>query len=267
MKAKYDTIGTNYDLTRKADPYLTEHILHLLQPKKEGLYLDIGCGSGNYTHEFQKRGFQYIGIDPSTTMLEKAKQRNTYVDWKIGTAEKTGLPNQSVQGITAFLTIHHWTDITKAMTELSRVLDTQGSIVIFTSTPKQMQRYWLRHYFPTMLSDSIAQMPSLESIVGALEISGIKLLTREPYFIQPDLQDHFLYCGKYNPEVYFNQQVRSGISSFSSLAHKDEVKQGLQLLRQDIDSRQIHKVMKSYQNDLGDYIFIVGKKKVLTNQL
>ena len=56
MEAKYDKIGINYNLTRKADNYLTERLYALLNPDKSGIYLDIGCGTGNYTIEFQKKG-------------------------------------------------------------------------------------------------------------------------------------------------------------------------------------------------------------------
>ncbi|GGG07934.1 hypothetical protein GCM10011344_05650 [Dokdonia pacifica] len=261
MKATYDTIGTTYNLTRKADPYLTERLIYHLQPQVHNLYLDIGCGSGNYTHQLQRRGFTCIGIDPSTTMLEKAKQKNASIDWRMGTAENTGLPTESIQGVTAFLTIHHWTDITQGMKELSRVLQKKGRIVIFTSTPLQMKNYWLHHYFPKMLADSITQMPTLTSITKAMKNAGIEIVTTAPYFIQPDLQDQFLYCGKHDPTLYFNQHIRNGISSFSSLANKEEVLQGLKNLKKDIRHTYIDNIISSYKNNLGDYLFIVGRKK------
>ena len=108
MNVKYDKIGINYNQTRKADTYLTEQLLNLLNPKPNGQYLDIGCGTGNYTHEFQKRGFQFIGIDPSMEMLKQAKLKNPKVVWHIGTAEQTGLTDNAVDGIIGSLTIHHW---------------------------------------------------------------------------------------------------------------------------------------------------------------
>lgn len=92
MEVKYDKIGAGYNLTRKADTYLIEQLLYHLKPTKNGMYLDIGCGTGNYTDELQKKGFRFIGIDPSKQMLEKAKLRNNKIDWKIGTAENIGLP-------------------------------------------------------------------------------------------------------------------------------------------------------------------------------
>lgn len=260
MEAKYDKIGIDYNLTRKADPFLTEQLLHHLNPKKEGIYLDIGCGTGNYTNELQKKGFRFIGIDPSKKMLQKAKAKNKDIEWIIGSAEKTGLPQNFVDGIIGSLTIHHWTDLKKGFFELKKVLKPNGNIVIFTSTPEQMEGYWLNHYFPKMLLESIKQMPTLESIEKAMKSAKIELLRVDKYSIKPDLQDQFLYCGKQNPELYFDEQIRHGISSFSSLANQMEIKQGLTLLRKDIDSGKFDEITQSYQNNLGDYLYIIGKK-------
>lgn len=49
IQVVYITIGKTYDRTRKADPFLVERIIHYLQPSVGQQYLDIGCGSGNYT--------------------------------------------------------------------------------------------------------------------------------------------------------------------------------------------------------------------------
>ncbi len=260
MEAKYDQIGVDYQVSRKADSFITDRLLKHLQPQAEGVYLDIGCGTGNYTHEFQKRGFPFIGIDPSIAMLEKARQKNKSIDWKIGAVENIKLPNHSIDGIVAILTIHHWTDLDQGFSELSRVIKPNGRVVIFTSTPKQMKGYWLNHYFPRMLANAMVEMPSLEEIENAMSSSGMEITEIDRYFIQPDLQDNFLYCGKHRPELYFDQQIRKGISSFSSLANQEEVKQGLSKLRADIDSVKIDKIINSYENDYGDYLFVVGRK-------
>ena len=260
MGAKYNTIGTHYDRSRKADKLLTENLLAHLNPHQQGLYLDIGCGTGNYTNEFQKRGFDFIGIDPSEKMLEKAKQRNDKIVWKLGTAEQTSLPKNHVDGIIASLTIHHWTDLDKGFKELQRVVKPNGKIVVFTSTPQQMKGYWLNHYFPKMLADSIIQMPSLLDVKTAMNEAGIMILGTDAYFIQPDLEDKFLYCGKHDPELYFDPQIRHGISSFSSLANQEEVELGLLQLRKDIDDGTINDIIQSFKNDLGDYIYVIGQK-------
>ena len=260
MPTKYDKIGINYNQTRKADPYLTQQLLKHLNPTKDGLYLDIGCGTGNYTIALQAKGFQFIGIDPSIEMLQKAQLKNHNISWRIGTAERTDLPQQSIDGIIGTLTIHHWTNLNRAFSELEYILKPEGKIVIFTSTPKQMEGYWLNHYFPKMLEASILQMPSLMVVEEALNASNLKITTTDIYNIQPDLIDQFLYCGKHNPQLYLDKKIRHGISSFSALANRDEVKKGLTALRKDIKTNKIKEIMQSYANEAGDYLYIVAEK-------
>ncbi len=260
MKAKYDTIGKDYNVTRKADPLLTKNLIKHLSPSRKGVYLDIGCGTGSYTVEFQKRGYQFIGIDPSERMLTAARKRSHEVEWRLGTAEQTGLPANHVDGIIGSLTIHHWTNLEKAFLELYSILKPNGNLVIFTSTPAQMKGYWLNHYFPKMLRDSIVQMPALAKVQQAMERAGFELGKTEKYFIQPDLADKFLYCGKHSPEMYFDKNIRNGISSFSSLSNKVEVEQGLSALQSDIESGKIDQIIRDYENQLGDYLYIIARK-------
>ncbi|MEM1119647.1 MAG: methyltransferase domain-containing protein [Bacteroidota bacterium] len=257
---KYNKIGKDYNLTRRADKQLTENLIKYLAPTKTGTYLDIGCGTGSYTIELEKRGYAFIGIDPSERMLQAAIDRNNTIDWKIGTAENTGLSRESVDGIIASLTIHHWENLGLAFEELYAVLKPAGRIVIFTSTLKQMKGYWLNHYFPRMLKNSILQMPSLVKVQSALVKAGFSEIKTKKYFIQPNLADKFLYCGKHNPKIYLDQQIRNGISSFAAIANQMEVKKGLYELAAAIEAGEIQKIIDEYENQLGDYLYIIAKK-------
>lgn len=261
--AKYDRIGSGYNNTRKPDPYLIHRMLYHLQPIKEGIYLDMGCGTGNYTHEFQKKGYSFIGVDPSQTMLDMAQQVDSGVQFLQGSAENVNFANDYFSGITASLTIHHWNDLDKGFAELYRVLQPSGRLVVFTSTPKQMRGYWLNHYFPKMLHDSMIQMPSLERVFSGLKRAGFDSIQTDLYNIQPDLQDKFLYCGKEHPEFYFDKNIRNGISSFSDLSNQEEVANGLVQLKADIESGAIHQIMKDYENSLGDYLYVIAEKNFL----
>jgi len=235
-------------------------LLSHLSPNINGLYLDIGCGTGNYTVELNKGRFNFVGIDPSEIMLNEARLKNSTIDWKIGSAENTGLSEKSTDGIIGSLTIHHWSDLNKGFSELNQVLKDKGRLVIFTSTEEQTKGYWLNHYFPKMLFDSSAQMPAFENIELALKNNGFEIIEVDKYFVRPDLEDKFLYSGKFNPELYFDENIRNGISSFSALANQEEVESGLKELRKDIDSGKVNEVTKAYENDLGDYMFVVCRK-------
>lgn len=256
MTAKYDQIGKTYNATRQADPYLFGRLLHHLDPDRKGTYLDIGCGTGNYTLEFDKRGYRFTGVDPSSEMLKKARLSKSNIKWVEGSAEELDFENESFDGIIASLTLHHWKDLETGFSQLHRVLKSKGDIVIFTATPKQMDGYWLNHYFPKMLRDSAALMPSMKTLEAIFASLGFVIEIAEPYFIRPKLQDLFLYSGKHEPTRYMDPVFRSGISSFTDVAHFVEVKIGLKLLQKDIASGNITKVIQSYENQNGDYLFL-----------
>ena len=262
MDIKYDKIGTGYNSTRKADPYLTEKLIYYLHPEKDKLYLDIGCGTGNYTIALAEYGINIFGVDPSDQMLNEARSRNRDIKWLKGTAEELPVVNEVLDGAIATLTIHHWTNLQASFSEINRVLSGNGRLVLFTSTPEQMKGYWLNHYFPEMLKASIIQMPSLSAIQTALRHTKLEIERVEPYYIQDNLQDHFLYAGKNNPTLYFDETIRNGISSFTSLSHSDEVQRGLKQLQTDIEGGAFDKIKDEYENDLGDYMFLTLKKAV-----
>jgi hypothetical protein len=82
----------------------------------------------------------------------------------------------------------------------------------------------------------------------------------EPYFVQDDLQDIFLQAGKFNPEVYFNEDVRKGISSFAALSNNREVQVGLKKLKKDLEDGRFTEIRDAYESSTGDYIFVVFSK-------
>ena len=99
-------------------------------------------------------------------------------------------------------------------------------------------------------------MPSFIEILEAILYSGIKVYHRDNYSVKDELEDKFLYCGKNDPEKYFDPEIRKGISSFSSLSHQDEVEKGLAQLRKDIDEGQFASIRDSYQGEDGDYFYL-----------
>lgn len=257
---KYDRIGHDYNLTRKADPYLVKRLAFNLGTSPEGIYLDIGCGTGNYTLALQALGYDLVGVEPSQTMLDKAIKRKSPVEWKQGSAEKTRLIDQSISGTMAMLTIHHWENLDLAFKEMYRVLKKGSRLVIFTSDPEQMKGYWLNAYFPEIMKASIKQMPDSKEVITQLEKVGFIVSNTEKYFVKPDLEDLFLYAGKHRPELYFEADVRSGISSFADLANHEQVQSGLERMRTDMGSGKITDLMSNYENTLGDYLFIIATK-------
>jgi hypothetical protein len=151
-------------------------------------------------------------------------------------------------------------NLKKVFQEVFRVLSNKSRFVILTATPEQMQNYWLCEYFPNMIDDGQSRMKSFKKLEQLLNHAGFSNIKQLPFFVTNELQDLFLQAGKYRPEIYLDENVRNGISSFHVSANEGEIRDGLQKLENDINSGRINEVIKNYESESGDYLFLYGEK-------
>jgi 2-polyprenyl-3-methyl-5-hydroxy-6-metoxy-1,4-benzoquinol methylase len=83
----YDVLGAIYDRLQQAvDPVVWSDHIEALQYRFKGLtrgdgvdgrpiLLDLGCGTGSFCLEMERRGYDPIGIDQSPIMLGKAREK------------------------------------------------------------------------------------------------------------------------------------------------------------------------------------------------
>ena len=256
----YNNIGIGYNTTRSADPYLANRVAAQLQPKADGIYIDVGCGTGNYTHYLHQMGFSFTGLDPSDTMLNTAKAKCPDCTFIQGYAENIPADDHSFDGAIAILTLHHWENRQQGLNEINRILKPGSRLVILSFTGEQMEGYWLAHYFPDMIKRSGDAIPDQQAMFDILHHAGFTSIETEKYFVQKNLQDRFLYANKFTPEEYLNPENRKGISCFSVFTNPDELDSGLKQLEMDVANGSIHDIIKSYENDKGDYLFYSAVK-------
>ena len=159
MNSLYDLIGSTYTMTRRADSEITHELARLVGNEDGSRFLDLACGTGNYTSAIADSGGQWFGIDISEVMLKKAKERNQNIKWTASRADSLPYQDRHFQGVICSLAIHHFPELISPFREVYRVLE-KGNFVIFTAFPEQMQSYWLCHYFPEMMRRSIEKMPA-----------------------------------------------------------------------------------------------------------
>lgn len=77
--SSYQTFATVYDQFMRDVPYedWVEYIITIMNKykAKPEIVLDMGCGTGNITRLFAKKGYDMIGIDNSIDMLSIAKDK------------------------------------------------------------------------------------------------------------------------------------------------------------------------------------------------
>jgi SAM-dependent methyltransferase len=256
--ALYDRIGRDYDTTRQADPEIARRLLHHLEPRTNGLYLDVACGTGNYTTALANAGLRMVGADQSARMLGDAARKARHVIWIRADAEALPFADGAFDGAICTLAIHHFHSLRPAFREVARVLK-HGCFVVFTAGRDQMRRYWLNEYFPRAMARSIEQMPDLAAVREALHQAGLRIVAEDPFEVTPKLQNFFLYSGKHRPELYLDARIRAGISTFARLAEESEVREGCARLSEDISSGRVAQVVERYRHDGGDYLFVVAE--------
>jgi ubiquinone/menaquinone biosynthesis C-methylase UbiE len=259
MQPLYNSIGSTYGATRRADPAIARQISRLVNCTSGSRFLDVACGTGNYTCALAALGGEWHGTDISEVMLKQAMEKNSGIEWAVGSIESLPYQDGLFDGIVCSLAIHHFAELDTPFREVWRVLK-KGKFVIFTAFPEQMQNYWLCHYFPEMMRRSCEKMPSKQSVVASLQLAGFEIASVNPFLVTNQLQDLFLYSGKERPEFYLDPVVRANISSFASLCAAEELEQGLLALRADIASKRFNEVSQHYKSRLGDYAYVVATK-------
>jgi SAM-dependent methyltransferase len=95
--------------------------------------VDVGTGTGDLARGFASRGCRVIGVDRAPALLDQARAlaqvANLTIDFRVATAEDTGLPDASADVVSAGQ-CWHWFDRPAAMREAGRILRRDGLIVI-----------------------------------------------------------------------------------------------------------------------------------------
>ena len=217
MLADYDRIGVNYSDLRRPDPRIASIILSALGDART--VLNVGAGTGSY----EPADRNVTAVEPSVEMI---RQRDPAAAPAIrGWADDLPFADDSFDASMAILTVHHWSDKAKGLSEMRRVA--RGPIVLLTFDPGH-RGAWLNNYFPELVALDEARMPPMsdyEKWLGPVQVS--------PVPIPHDCIDGFLHAYWRRPSAYLDERVRSGMSSFWKIGSVD---QGLRRLAEDLES-------------------------------
>jgi SAM-dependent methyltransferase len=214
---RYDRIGLDYSDLRRPDPRIAARIESALGNSRT--VLNVGAGAGSY----EPAGREVTALEPSTAMIrQRAVPAARVVQ---GRAEDLPFADRSFDCAMAILTIHHWSDRAKGLSEMRRV--TRGPIVLLTYDPA-FRGFWLADYIPELVALDEMQMPRIEDYepwLGPVDVCAVP--------IPHDCTDGFLAAYWRRPRAYLDPRVRAAMSSFWALG---DVSDALARLGSDLES-------------------------------
>ncbi|MCM8804604.1 MAG: methyltransferase domain-containing protein [Candidatus Omnitrophica bacterium] len=104
--------------------------------------LDVGCGTGNLIYRLSKYGYNVLGIDISSKMVEIANQKLPG-KVKIGNILSLDFQDNIFDLVIAIVMLHHlenYKNVKKAIKEMVRVTKKSGIILIWEHNP--LNPYW-----------------------------------------------------------------------------------------------------------------------------
>jgi ubiquinone/menaquinone biosynthesis C-methylase UbiE len=120
-----------------------------MYPPREGIsVLDIGCGTGTHLELYQQGGCRVYGIDTSSAMLNRARQKlGNRADLQLGNAAQMPYSDGLFELVILTLTLHEMPAGTRTavINETKRVLKKEGRILLvdYHPGPVRFLKGWL----------------------------------------------------------------------------------------------------------------------------
>jgi SAM-dependent methyltransferase len=195
----YDSIGNGYRRFRVPDPRIARQIREAIG--NASTVCNIGAGTGSY----EPSDLKVTAVEPSERMIEQRADSNSVIR---AFAEDLPFENGQFDVAMAVLTVHHWADPVKGLSEMRRVSHRQ---VIMTFDPMILNSYWLvRDYLPEFAAPNQTDAIPINTYLQILHPCEIS-----PVMIPWDCLDGFLASYWRRPQMYLDPGVRSAISSFA----------------------------------------------------
>ncbi|HEX2439420.1 MAG TPA: class I SAM-dependent methyltransferase [Methylomirabilota bacterium] len=236
MPELYDAIGRGYRTHRRPDPRLGAAVARALGEART--VVNVGAGAGSY----EPADRAVLAVEPAAAMIAQRPPGSA----PVVQASATDLPlrDGACDAAMAVLTIHHWPDRARGLSELRRIA--RRRVVLLTWDPMSTP-FWLEEYVPQVWMLDRPIFPTMDELrreLGSIEV--------QPLPVPHDCVDGFMGAYWRRPASYLDPDVRGAMSTFSKIA---DAGTGLARLRRDLDDgswRRRHRaLLELTELDLG----------------
>ncbi|MGA2681138.1 MAG: class I SAM-dependent methyltransferase [Candidatus Bathyarchaeia archaeon] len=124
--------------------------------------MDVGCGTGRLLRKAKKQwpNARLVSFDAAKKMIDQATQLFPEAEFHVAMAEALPPPEASVDLAFSTLSFHHWTNQTKGINEVARVLRPHGRFVLADIVIPHWLSFFVRnfrHNSPARIRDMFTQ--------------------------------------------------------------------------------------------------------------
>jgi ubiquinone/menaquinone biosynthesis C-methylase UbiE len=155
-----------YDVfTPQASTRLIERFVRLSGLAKGTRVVDLGCGSGIFTHLLAQSGYDCVGLDISGKLIAVGRRKYPHIPFVQGDIEELPFRSESFDGALLSGVVHHLPDASACAAEVFRILRPGGRFVAFD--PNRMNPFmWLYRDRSSPFYSSVGVTPNERPVLA-----------------------------------------------------------------------------------------------------
>jgi ubiquinone/menaquinone biosynthesis C-methylase UbiE len=131
----YSRWAPRYDGPNPAIEAEEQPFYEMLANAPRGVALDAACGTGRHAERLAGLGYDVIGVDANTAMLDIARARLPNVEFRSGDLTALPIDDASVDVVCCALALTHVSDFAPVFAEFARVLRPGGQLLLSDMHP------------------------------------------------------------------------------------------------------------------------------------
>ena len=194
--------GSHADIATKIMPYLGK--LATLAPEVLVLpMVDMGCGRGEWLELLREQGFEAMGLDLSTAMVQHCRDRGLHAEHTDAQYWLAKQSDDSLAMVSGFHIVEHlpFEQLFQLISQIWRVLAPGGVLILETPNPENVLVGSHTFYHDHTHRNPITPT-SLQFLLGYHGFVSQEVLRLNPYPAADRVQENGLFSERFNGHMY-----------------------------------------------------------------